>query len=72
MTDYSKDNLSSLDRSTNECYSIAESMIEEIHLMTVKQEEEETSKNVRHKGSLKRKLLRQVRLARGIAAFGKN
>ena len=63
MTDYNKDNLGSLDRSMNECYSIAESMIEEIHLITVQQEEEETS--VRHKGSLKRKLLRQIKVGKG-------
>jgi hypothetical protein len=72
MTDYSKDNLSSLDRSTNECYSIAESIIEEIHVITMQQEEAELSRNGRHKGSLKRKLLLQIRQAREIATFGKN
>jgi hypothetical protein len=72
MTDYSKDNLSSLDRSTNECYSIAESIIEEIHVITMQQEEAELSRNGRHKGSLKRKLLRQIRQAREISILGKN
>jgi len=72
MTDYSKDNLSPLDRSTNECYSIAESIIEEIHVITMQQEEEEPSRNGRHKGSLKRKLLRHIRQAREIAIIGKN
>ena len=72
MTDYSKDNLSTLDRSTNECYSIAESMIEEIHVITMQQEDGEPSRNGRHKGSLKRKLLRQIRQAREIAILGEN
>jgi hypothetical protein len=72
MTDYSKDNLSPLDRSTNECYSIAESIIEEIHVITMQQEEGELSRNGRHKGSFKRKLLRQIRQAREIAILGKN
>ena len=72
MTDYSKDNLSHLDRSTNECYSIAESIIEEIHVITMQQEDEEPSRNGRHKGSLKRKLLRQIRQAREIAILGEN
>jgi hypothetical protein len=72
MTDYGKDNLSPMDRSMNECYSIAESMIEEIHLIKMLQEEGEPSRNGRHKGSLKRKLLRQIRQAREIAILGKN
>jgi hypothetical protein len=72
MTDYSKDNLSPLDSSTNECYSIAESIIEEIHVITMQQEDEEPSRNGRHKGSLKRKLLRQIRQAREIAILGEN
>lgn len=72
MTDYSKDTLSPLDHSTNECCSIAESMMEEIHLITMQQEEGEPSRNGRHKGSLKRKLLRQIRQASETAILGKN
>jgi hypothetical protein len=50
----------------DECCSIAESMIDEIHHIAI-QEKAAISSRSGHKGSLKEKLLRQIRLARKIA-----
>lgn len=52
-----------MDRGPDECCSIAESMIEEIQLITI-HEGKEPSGSRRHKGSLKRMLMRQIRQAR--------
>jgi len=61
------DNGSTLDRGMDECCSIAESMIEEINQNTVPECSIASSANRRHKGSLKEKLLRQIRAARKVA-----
>ncbi len=51
-------------RGSDECCSIAESMIEEIHLITVHEKKDLSAGSRRHKGSLKRMLMRQIRQAR--------
>ncbi len=56
-----------VNRGSDECCSIAESMIEEIHLITVQEKKDFSSGSRRHKGSLKRMLMRQIRQARKLA-----
>jgi hypothetical protein len=68
MTGYDKDDLSHPD-CNNECCIIAESIMEEIHLLTMQQMEGELSRNGRHKGYLRRELLRRIRQAKEIANF---
>jgi len=60
-------NRSALDRGMDECCSIAESMIEEIHQNAVPECSIAASANRRHKGSLKEMLLRQIRAVRRMA-----
>ena len=54
---------------TDECCSIAESMIDEIHHIAI-QETASRPSRVGHQGSLKEKLLRQIRQARKMAMMG--
>ncbi len=56
------------DLGEDECCSIAESMIEEIHQISLL--ERPTHAFERHKGSLKRTLLRHIRQARRVAQVG--
>jgi len=51
----------------DECCSIAESMMEEINLLTNHEKDDQTSGYRRQKGSLKRMLMRQIKQARKIA-----
>jgi len=51
----------------DECCNIAESMIEELHQIALPGFSIATSANRRHKGSLKERLLRQIRAARKVA-----
>jgi hypothetical protein len=67
MKEVTKDNRSALDRGMDECCSIAESMIEEIHQIAVPECSIVPSANGRHKSSLKKKLLGQIRAARKMA-----
>jgi len=52
------------DDDLEECNSIAESMMEEIHSIKSAGRNLDRSSNGRHKGTLKRLLMRQVRMAR--------
>ncbi len=63
-----KDN-HALNHGIDECCSIAESMIDEIHHIAI-QEKAGISASGGHKGSLKEKLLRQIRQARKMAMTG--
>ena len=58
-----------LNHGIDECCSIAESMIDEIHHIAI-QEKASISSRGGHKGSLKEKLLRQIRQARKMAMMG--
>jgi hypothetical protein len=52
------------DDDLEECYSIAESMLEEIHSIKSAGRNLARSSNGRHKGTLKRLLLRQIKTSR--------
>jgi hypothetical protein len=65
-----KRNCTTLDHGINECCNIAESMIEEIHQIVILKSDAIPSSNGKHKGSLKKKLLRQIRQARKMAMIG--
>ncbi len=67
MKEVIKENRFTLDRGMDECCSIAESMIEEIHQIAMPEYTMVSSANRRHRGSLKEKLLRQIRAARRVA-----
>jgi len=67
MKEIIKENRLTLDRGMDECCSIAESMIEEIHQIAMPEYTLASSANRRHRGSLKEKLLRQIRAARRVA-----
>jgi hypothetical protein len=67
MKEVVKENCSSLDRGMDECCNIAESMIEEIHQISLPGFSMASSANRSHKGSLKERLLRQIRAARKVA-----
>lgn len=56
--------LSFQDDDLEECYSIAESMLEEVHSIKSAGRNLDRSSNGRHKGTLKRLLMRQIRMAR--------
>jgi hypothetical protein len=56
--------LSLRDDDLEECNSIAESMLEEIHSIKSAERNLDRSSNGRHKGKLKRLLMRQIRIAR--------
>ena len=70
MEEISKECQNSLNHGMDECCSIAESMIDEIHQISVHESIAVPHVSGRHKGSLKRKLLRQIRLARRMAMIG--
>ena len=55
------------DRGMDECCNIAESMIEEIHQIALPGFSVAPSANRKHKGSLKDRLLRQIKAARKVA-----
>jgi UDP-N-acetylmuramyl pentapeptide synthase len=56
-----------LDRGMDECCSIAESMIEEIHQIALPECSIVHSVDERHMGSFRKLLLRQIRAARKVA-----
>jgi hypothetical protein len=58
-----------LNHGADECCNIAESMIDEIHHIAI-QEKAAIPARCGHKGSLKEKLLRQIRQARKMAMMG--
>ncbi len=64
MKEVVKENHSTLDCRLDECCNIAESMIEEIHMIALPEYTTASSANKRHKGSLKERLLHQIRAAR--------
>ena len=70
MKEIDERNHATLDNGNDECCSIAESMIEEIHQNEIQESISVQNANGRHKGSLKKRLLRQIRLARKIATIG--
>jgi hypothetical protein len=57
----------SMNGGADECCSIAESMMEEIHLLATHEKEDPSSGSGRQKGSLKRMLMRQIKQARKLA-----
>ncbi len=67
MKEVIKDDGYTPDRGMDECCNIAESMIEEIHQIAMPGFSIATSASRRHKGSLKERLLRQIRAARKVA-----
>jgi hypothetical protein len=67
MKEVVNENRSALDRGMDECCNIAESMIEEIHMIALPEFSCAPSANKRHKGSLKERLLHQIRAARKVA-----
>lgn len=67
MKDVFKENRSAPDCGMDECCSIAESMIEEIHQIAVPGCTIAPYANGRQKGSFKKKLLRQIKEARKMA-----
>ena len=64
MKEVIKDNCSTLDLGMDECCSIAESMIEEIHQIALPNRYILTCANEMPKPSLKKKLLHQIRAAK--------
>jgi len=70
MKEIVKRNCITLDHGMNECCNIAESMIEEIHQIVILKGDAIPTSHGKHKGSLKKKLLRQIRQARKIATIG--
>jgi hypothetical protein len=56
--------LRSRDDDLEECYSIAESMLEVIHSINSTGRYQDKSSNGRHKGTLKRLLMRQIKTSR--------
>jgi hypothetical protein len=54
----------------DECCSIAESMMDEIHHIAIPESSAISSSGRRHKGSLKKMLLRQIRQAKKMAMMG--
>ena len=67
MKEVIKENHFALDRGMDECCNIAESMIEEINMIALPEFSSAPSANKRHKGSLRDRLLRQIRAARKVA-----
>ncbi len=67
MKEVIKERECSPDRSTDECCKIAESMIEEIHHIALPGGAIKSPSGRRHRGSLKERLLRQIRAARKVA-----
>ena len=67
MKEIIKENRCALDGGMDECCSIAESMIEEIHQIAVQECSIAPFAGGRHKGSFKKRLLRQIKQARKAA-----
>lgn len=57
----------SSDQGTDECNSIAESMIEEINQIALPNMPARSTLGGRHKGSFRKRLIRQIREARKLA-----
>ena len=70
MKEIVKRNCTALDHGMNECCNIAESMIDEIHQIVILKSDAIPSSKGKHKGSLKKKLLHQIRQARKMAMIG--
>ncbi|NTV27177.1 MAG: hypothetical protein HGA93_00600 [Methanothrix sp.] len=70
MKEIVKRNCAALDHGMNECCNIAESMIEEIHQIVILKSDAIPTSNGKHKGSLKKRLLRQIRQARKMTMIG--
>jgi|GEM_PF-583225 len=73
MKEIIKENVSGEEPSLDECCSIAESMMEEIHQIMIPDNALMpyiNSGDGRHKGSLKRRLLKQIKQARIMARVG--
>ena len=68
MKEMVKDNRGS-NHGIDECCSIAESMIDDIHHIAIQEKASRPSRGG-HQGSLKEKLLRQIRQARKMAMIG--
>ena len=67
MKEVIKENRGALDGGLDECCTIAESMIEEIHQIAVQECSTVPFAGGRHKGSFKKRLLRQIKQARKAA-----
>jgi hypothetical protein len=69
MEEVIKDSRISADGAMEECCGIAESMIDEIHQIAMPSAPHSLRAGERHKGSFKKKLLRQIGMARRMAAI---
>jgi hypothetical protein len=67
MKEVIKENRGALDGGLDECCTIAESMIEEIHQIAVQECSTVPFAGGRHKGSFRKRLLRQIKQARKAA-----
>lgn len=67
MKEVINDCLATSDQGTDECNSIAESMIEEINQIALPNMPARSALGGRHKGSLRKRLIRQIREARKLA-----
>jgi hypothetical protein len=67
MKEISSDGLISSERGADECYSIAESMIEEINQISLPKRSEGLYSGTGQKGSFRKRLIRQLREARKLA-----
>ncbi len=71
MKETIKEKSPSSDKALDECCSIAESMIQEIQVLRlIDVRPDEPTANGRQKGSLKRKLMRQIELAKQMSMIG--
>jgi hypothetical protein len=69
MKGFTKDKFS--DAALDECCSIAESMMQEIQIIKLMESRlDESAVNSRQKGSLKRKLMRQIELVKQMSMIG--
>ena len=70
MTKIDKDGRDRSGRGTDECCLIAESMIDELHQITISERIATPSDSGRNKVSFKRKIMQQIRNARRFAMVG--
>jgi hypothetical protein len=71
MKESIKEKFSTSDVALDECCSIAESMMQEIQIIKLMEGRlDESAANSRRKGSLKRKLMRQIKLAKQMSIIG--
>lgn len=71
MKEVTKEKLAPSDMSLDECCSIAESMMQEIQIIRLMEGRiDEPSSKSRQKGSLKRKLMRQIEQAKQMSMMG--